>query len=322
MGRKILITDGLGKEGVAKLEASGLFQVDLHKAVDKAALPALIKDAEILIVRSATKVTADVIAAAPALRTIMRAGAGVDNIDVAAASARNILVFNTPGVNNNAVAELTLGFMLGLLRETPRADALMKQDRWEKKEFVGYEAKGRTIGLLGYGSIGSIVGNCAHALGMKVVAFDPRSSALAAANPNVSWCKTIDEVFATADVVSLHLPLMPETKNSIGAAQFQKMKKGSYFINASRGGIVNEGDLLAALESGTIAGVATDVFHTEPVAAGDKLVHHPKVIATPHIGAATNESQTKVGIAAADGLIRFYTNKDLSTCVNVDKVKL
>jgi D-3-phosphoglycerate dehydrogenase / 2-oxoglutarate reductase len=318
---KVLITDGLASEGLKLLESSGLFAVDFHKAVEKAALPPLLADAEVLIVRSATKVTADVLANAPKLRVIMRAGAGVDNIDMPAASAKGVLVFNTPGVNNQAVAELTLGMMFALLREIPKADASMKQDKWDKKDLVGSEAKGRTLGLLGFGAIGSIVGNCAHALGMKVIAYDPKHGDLKGKHPHVEWCNSIDDVFARGDMVSLHLPLLPTTKNSIGAAQFNKMKKGSYFINASRGGIAREDDLLAALEAGHIAGAALDVFEQEPVPAAHKLAHHPRVVCTPHIGAATKESQTKVGIAAADGLIGFYRTKNTSTAVNAGEVK-
>lgn len=319
---KVLITDGLGSEGLKMLESSGLFDVNFHKAVDKAALPDLLKDAEVLVVRSATKVTADIIKNAPALKVIMRAGAGVDNIDMPVATAKNILVFNTPGVNNQAVAELALGMMFSLLREIPKADASMKQDRWDKKDFVGNEAKGRTIGLLGYGAIGSIVGTCAQALGMKVVAFDPNQTALAPKYPGVEWSSSVDGVFEKSDIVSLHLPLLPTTKGSIGEAQFSKLKKGSYFINASRGGIASESALLAALESGQIAGAALDVFDVEPVPAGHSLAKHPRVVCTPHIGAATKEAQTKVGIAAADYMIRFYKSKDLTTCVNAKEVKL
>lgn len=320
MSINILISDGLASEGLKLLESSGLFKVNFHKSVEKAALPDLLRDAQVLVVRSATKVTAEVLAAAPALKVIMRAGAGVDNIDMPAATKKGVLVFNTPGVNNQAVAELTLGFIFSLMRELPKADAGMKHDRWEKKDLVGSEAKGRTLGLLGYGAIGSIVGHCAHALGMKVIAYDPKHSEMAGRHDGVVWCSTIDEVFSSADIVSLHLPLLPATKNSIGAAQFSRMKKGSYFINASRGGIANEADLLAALESGQLAGAALDVFDQEPVPAGHALAHHARVICTPHIGAATKESQTKVGIAAADGLIKFYKNKDTSTAINAREV--
>lgn len=322
MSTTILITDGLASEGLKLLEANPQFKVNFFKSVEKNQLPELLTDAEVLIVRSATKVTAEVMAMAPKLKVIMRAGAGVDNIDIPAANKKGVLVFNTPGVNNQAVAELTLGLMFSLLREIPKADAGMKADRWDKKDLVGGEAKGKTLGLLGFGAIGSIVGNCAKALGMKLVAFDPRHEELAKKYPEIKWATSIDEVFAAGDFVSLHLPLLPATKNSIGAAQYSKMKKGSYFINASRGGIANEADLLAALESGHLAGAALDVFDQEPVPAGHKLVKHPKVICTPHIGAATKESQTKVGIAAAEGLIRFYNSKDLSTAVNASEVKI
>jgi D-3-phosphoglycerate dehydrogenase len=250
---------------------------------------------------------------------IMRAGAGVDNVDVTHATAKKVLVLNCPGVNNNAVAELTLGFLFGLLREIPRATSGMKQNLWEKKELVGSEASGRTIGLLGFGAIGNLVGKACNALGMTVVAFDPRSKELSL-KPEYSfvknWYSNMDEVFATADVVSVHVPLIDSTKNSIGAAQFGKMKKGSYFINCARGGIADEAALLEALNNGTIAGAALDVFAQEPTPPDAPLVKHPKVICAPHIGAATKEAQHKVGLAAARYLIDYYQEGNAPTAVN------
>lgn len=312
---KLLITDGLGSEGVKLLESSGIFSLELRKSVEKDELVKLLPDFEAVCIRSATKMTKELIDAGTKLKVIMRAGAGVDNVDVAHATKKGVLVLNCPGVNNQAVAELTLGFIFGLLREIPRATSGMKKNMWEKKELVGYEAQGRTLGVLGMGAIGGIVAKSGAALGMKIAAFDPRGSSLSAPAGTV-WCKTVDEVFAAADIVTLHIPLLPETKNSIGATQFSRMKKGSYFVNCSRGGIVNEKDLLAALNDGTLAGAALDVFEKEPPAADDPLVMHPKVICAPHIGAATKESQTKIGIAAANHLINYYREGNKSTAVN------
>jgi D-3-phosphoglycerate dehydrogenase len=316
---KLLITDGLSADGLANLEKSGLFDITFHKSVEKEALKAMLPGYEAIVIRSATKMTKELIDAAPQLKVIMRAGAGVDNVDVPHATSKKVLVLNCPGVNNNAVAELTLGFLFGLMREIPRATAGMKANRWEKKELVGNEAAGRTIGILGFGAIGGIVGRACHALGMNVLVYDPRANELKS-KPEYSfvkgWASSMDLVFSDADVVTLHVPLMDATKNSIGAAQFGKMKKGSYFINCSRGGIANEADLLEALNNGTIAGAALDVFDKEPTPENHPLVQHPKVICSPHIGAATKEAQHKVGLAAAKYLIDFYQEGKAPTAVN------
>jgi D-3-phosphoglycerate dehydrogenase / 2-oxoglutarate reductase len=316
---KLLITDGLSTDGLQMLEKSGQFEINFHKSVEKEALKGMLPSADAIIIRSATKMTKDLIDLAPNLKVIMRAGAGVDNVDVDHATKKKVLVLNCPGTNNNAVAELTLGFLLGLMREIPRATGGMKANLWEKKDLVGNEAAGRTIGLLGFGAIGNLVGKACNALGMKVVVFDPRSKELSQKSEFSfvkTWAANVDEVFASSDVVSLHLPLMDSTKNSIGATQFSKMKKGSYFINCSRGGIANEAALLEALNSGTLAGAALDVFDQEPTPADHPLVKHPKVICAPHIGAATKEAQHKVGIAAAQYLIEYYKNGSAPSAVN------
>ncbi len=318
MGKiKLLITDGLSSEGIKLLEESSLFTITLHKNIEKEELKKILPHYEAVIIRSATKFSKDLIDCAKSLKVIMRAGAGVDNVDIANASSKKILVLNCPDVNNNAVAELAIGFMFSLLREIPRATQGMKQNLWEKKELIGREAAGRTVGIVGYGAIGNLVGKACHALGMRVHAYDPQAKEKKNAAAAVSlWCSTIDEVFSSSDIISLHMPLIDSTKNSIGAAQFSKMKKGSYFINCSRGGIVKEEDLLAALNNGTLAGAALDVFAEEPVAPNSALVQHPKVICTPHIGAATKESQTKIGIAAATHLINYFKESNTSTAVN------
>ncbi len=316
---KLLITDGLSTEGLQMLEKSNRFEIQFHKSVEKEALKGMLPWAEVIIIRSATKMTKDLIDLAPNLKVIMRAGAGVDNVDVEHSTKKKVLVLNCPGTNNNAVAELTLGFMFGLLREIPRATAGMKANLWEKKDLVGNEAAGRTIGLVGFGAIGNLVGKACNALGMPVVVFDPRGKELAQKSEYSfvkTWANSVDDVFANADVVSLHLPLMDSTKNSVGASQFAKMKKGSYFINASRGGIANEAALLEALNNGTLAGAALDVFDQEPTPPDHPLVKHPKVICAPHIGAATKEAQHKVGIAAAKYVIDFYAEGKAPSAVN------
>jgi D-3-phosphoglycerate dehydrogenase len=316
---KLLITDGLSTDGVQMLGKSGLFDITFHKSVEKEALKGMLPGYDAIVIRSATKMTKDLIDAAPQLKVIMRAGAGVDNVDVPHATSKKILVLNCPGVNNNAVAELTLGFLFGLVRELPRATAGMKANLWEKKELVGNEVSGRTIGILGFGAIGNIVGRACNALGMTVNVFDPRATELRGKSEYSfvkNWFSTVDEVFASSDVVSLHMPLMDSTKNSIRAEHFAKMKKGSYFINCARGGIANEAALLEALNNGTLAGAALDVFDQEPTPANHPLVQHPKVICAPHIGAATKEAQHKVGLAAARYLIDYYSEGKAPTAVN------
>ncbi len=316
---KLLITDGLSTDGLQMLEKSGQFEIQFHKSVEKDALKGMLPWAEAIIIRSATKMTKDLIDLAPQLKVIMRAGAGVDNVDVDHSTKKKVLVLNCPGVNNNAVAELTLGFLFGLLREIPRATSGMKANLWEKKDLVGSEASGRTIGLVGFGAIGNLVGRACNALGMSVMVFDPRGKELSQKSEYSfvkTWAQSVDEIFSQADVVSLHLPLMDATKNSIGSAQFSKMKKGSYFINASRGGIANEAALLEALNNGTLAGAALDVFDQEPTPADHPLVKHPKVICAPHIGAATKEAQHKVGIAAAKYLIDYFKEGKAPSAVN------
>ena len=313
---KLLISDGFSKDGLEILEKSGLFEINFNKAVEAPKLIEMLPGYDAIIIRSATKLKGDVLKAGTSLKAIMRAGSGVDNIDVPAATAMGITVFNTPGANNNAVVELTLGFLFSLLREIPRATIGMKAGVWEKNALVGGEVEGRTLGVLGLGAIGASVAQKARALGMKVIGYDPNASKLNLSGKVDKVVQSMDEVFAGASVVTVHMPLMDATKNSVGAAQFKKMAKGSYLINASRGGIVNEADLLGALEEGILAGAALDVFDTEPVPTGHKLVGHNKVICSPHIGAATNESQTKVALMAANSLVNFFKSGDTTNSVN------
>ena len=314
---KLLISDGFSKDGLEILEKSGLFEINFNKSVELPKLLEILPDYEAIIIRSATKLKGDALSAGKKLKAIMRAGSGVDNIDVAGATKMGITVFNTPGANNNAVVELTLGFLFSLLREIPRGTIGMKAGVWEKNALVGLEAEGRTLGVLGLGAIGASVAMKAKALGMKVVGFDPRAQEMNLAGKVDQVMATVDDVFAAASVVTVHMPLADSTKNSIGAAQLKRLNKGSFLINASRGGIVNESDVLAALEEGILAGAALDVFDTEPTPAGHKLVGHAKVISTPHIGAATQESQTKVALMAANSLVNYFRNGDTTNSVNV-----
>ncbi len=229
-------------------------------------------------------------------------------------------VFNTPGANNNAVVELTIGYLFSLLRELPRFTSGMKSGKWEKKALVGGEIEDRTLGVVGLGAIGASVAKKAKALGMKIVGFDPRAKELGLESVIDTFCDSVDEVFKNANMVTLHLPAIDSTKNSIGKVQFDLMQEGSYLVNCARGGIVVEADVLSALDSGKLAGAAFDVFAKEPVAADDPLVNHAKVITSPHIGASTNESQKKVAMMAADRLTAFFKSNDAECALNFKSV--
>jgi len=286
---RILITDGLDEHGQSILRAAA--QVDDRPDITAVELIAAVTDYEAIIVRGRTRVTADVIRAAGALKVIGRAGVGVDNIDLDAARERGVVVVNSPTATTGAVAELTFGLLLALAREIPRADSAMKGGKWLKKELEGVELGGKTLGIIGYGRIGMDLGRRAAAFGMNVVAYDPFISAdaiQAAGGESVS----LQDLFEWSDFISLHLPYDVHTRDLIGPMAIAQMKDGVRIICAARGGILDEAALLSALNSGKVAGAALDVFETEPPGASD-LVLHPRVIATPHIGAQTAEAQRR-----------------------------
>jgi len=247
---------------------------------------------EALVVRSATKVTARVIAAGTKLKAVGRAGAGVDNIDIQAASERGILVMNTPGGNANAVAELAVGMMFALTRKLLSTAEGMKAGRWEKKGYQGGELAGKTLGLVGIGQVGARVARKAAALNMRVLAYDPFVKAEQAQEMGVELCE-FDRLYGQSDYISLHLPRNERTAGMIDGDAFERMKPGVFLINCARGGIVVEADLLQALEQGRVAGAGIDVYEKEPPEDWS-LAEHPAVIATPHIGAATGEAQVLV----------------------------
>jgi D-3-phosphoglycerate dehydrogenase / 2-oxoglutarate reductase len=296
---RILVTEKIAAEGLEVLRRAG--EVDVRLDLDKAALIQAVGAYDALVVRSATKVTADVIAAGTNLRVIGRAGTGVDNIDVEAATARGIIVVNAPASNNVAVAELTIGLLVALARSIPQAYASLQSGKWERNKFVGWEVRGKTLGLLGLGRIGSEVAVRARAMEMSVLAYDPVVSLDRAEQIGVELV-AMDELLARSDVVSLHVPLVEATRNLLDAANLAKMKRGAYLINASRGGIVDEAALLAAIEDGQLAGAALDVFSSEPPPADAPIIHHPRIITVPHIGASTAEAQISAGSEVAEGV--------------------
>ncbi len=296
MTHKILISDGLSEDGINALRSAG--DVTLNPKITAEELLAALPDFHALVVRSRTKVTPKVIDAGKNLKVIGRAGVGVDNIDVAAAIARGLTVVNSPLAASIAVAEHTLGLMLALARTLPAADTSMKQGKWEKSAFMGNELNGKTLGLLGIGRIGAEVAKRAAAFSMRVLAYDPYLTADQIRARNAEPV-TFDEAIAQSDYLSLHLPLTADTRGLIGPDQFAAMKKGARLICAARGGVIDEAALRVALDSGTLAGAALDVFANEPPLP-DSIATHPKVIATPHIGAMTHEAQALAGIMIAE----------------------
>lgn len=296
---RILVTEKIAAEGLEVLKKAG--SVDVRLDLDKPALLAAIGEYDALVVRSATKVTAEVIEAGAKLRVIGRAGTGVDNIDVPAATTRGIIVVNAPASNNVAVAELTVGLLVALARSIPQAHASLQSGKWERTKFVGWEVRGKTLGLVGLGRIGSEVAVRARAMEMTVLAYDPVVSLDRAEQIGVELV-TLDELLSRSDVVSLHIPLVEGTRNLFDAPHIAKMKRGAFLINASRGGIVDEDALIAAVESGQLAGAALDVFSSEPPPSEAEIIHHPKIITVPHIGASTAEAQISAGSEVAEGV--------------------
>lgn len=305
---KVLIADTLSPEAVRRLQA-GDADVDDRPGIEPGELLKTIAGYHALIVRSRTKVTAEVLQAATQLKVVGRAGVGVDNIDLDAARQRGIAVVNTPLSTSVAVAELTFALMLALIREIPRADAASKQSLWIKKELEGSELAGKTLGILGVGNIGAQVAKRAAAFDMRVIGFDPFLDAKTLIERRAQPA-TLDEVYALADIITLHLPLLPETRGMLDRHAFAKMKFGAYVICAARGGVINEDDLLAALNSGRVGGAGLDVFEKEPPGPS-ALVKHPRVVATPHIGAQTAEAQSRAALDVAEEILNALQGKPL-----------
>ena len=311
---KIVVSDDLPASALELLRAEAGWIVDARSGRQPAVLAADLADADALLVRSATKVDAALLSSAPQLRIVARAGTGVDNVDVAAASAHGILVVNAPGANSISVAEHACALMLALARSVPAADRAMKEGRWEKKRFLGTELRGKTLGVAGLGRIGQEVAQRARGFGMRVIAHDPYISKDIALGLGVELM-SLDNVCATADYLSLHLPSTSETKHMFDAARFARCKPGLRIINTARGELIDEDALRRAIEEGIVAGAGLDVFEKEPPADW-ALAQLPQVIATPHIAASTEEAQELVGTETAatvrdflrDGIVRNAVN--------------
>ncbi len=312
---KILVADKIAPAAVEMLRAQEDCEVILS---DPKGFHEHLAEADGLLVRSAAKVPGEVIEKAPRLKAIGRAGIGVDNIDLEAATAAGILVMNTPGGNSVSVAEHTLALMLAMARAIPQASASTKAGKWEKKKFLGTELRGKTLGVIGLGSIGREVVRRARAFEMKVIATDPYVSPQWAADLNVELVD-LDRLLAESDYISVHVALTPETRNMIGPAQFARMKDGVRIVNCARGGIIDEDALLEALNSGKVAGAGLDVFAKEPP-EGSPLLAHEKVIATPHIGGSTGEAQEIVGIQIAEQMLRYLREGVAINAVNMPAI--
>ncbi|MCJ7546706.1 MAG: NAD(P)-binding domain-containing protein, partial [Deltaproteobacteria bacterium] len=281
---KVLVSDEFSPQGVEILQKAKGVEVDVKPGLPPEELRKIIGAYDGLVVRSATKVTADIIDAASKLKVIGRAGVGVDNIDVPAASKKGIVVMNTPGGNSMAAAEHTIALMLAVARSIPQAAGTMWEKKWEKKRFMGMELFGKTLGVIGLGNIGRIVADRGLGLKMKVIAYDPFVSPDLAAQKGIETV-SLDELFARSDVVTVHVPKNKETENLIDAKAIGKMKDGVILINCARGGIVDEKDLADACRSGKVRAAAVDVFTKEPALPDNPLLGVENIVCTPHLGA-------------------------------------
>jgi D-3-phosphoglycerate dehydrogenase len=315
---KVVVSDDLPASALELLRSEAGWQIDARSGRPPAELAAALADADALLVRSATKVTADLLAAAPKLRIVARAGTGVDNVDVAAASGRGILVVNAPGANSISVAEHACALMLALARSVPAADRAMKDSKWEKKRFLGTELRGKTLGIAGLGRIGQEVAQRARAFGMRVIAHDPFISREVAAGMGVELL-ALDDVCAAADFLTLHLPSTSETHHLLNAERFARMKPGIRIVNTARGELIDETALRDALERGVVAAAALDVFEKEPPADW-ALARMPQVVATPHIAASTEEAQELVGLDTAAAVRDFLRDGVVRNAVNFPSV--
>ncbi len=319
---KVLVCDPVSPKGIALLQQRREFQVVvLPKKHAEAELLPLVADVVALVVRSETIITRKVIESARQLSVVGGAGVGVDNIDVEAATQRGIVVMNTPGGNTISTAELTFSMLMALARKIPQAHGSMKAGEWNRKAFNGTELYGKTLGILGLGRIGSEVARRAIAFGLRVLAYDPYLTLSRASALQVEMAE-LDELYARSDFITVHMPMTAETKGMLNAAAFAKMKKGVRILNCARGGIVNETDLLAALQSGQVSGAALDVYETEPPPADFPLRALPQVIMTPHLGASTEEAQENVGIEVAESITDFLVTGAVRNAVNLPNLDI
>ena len=311
---KVLITDPIEQVCTDILQKEGM-QVDAKPGLPPDEIKKIIGGYDALIVRSGTKVTADIIAEAKEMKVIGRAGAGVDNIDVGAATRKGIVVMNTPGGNTISTAEHTMALMMSMARNVPQSLHDLQNGKWERKKYIGTELYGKTLGVIGLGKVGREVAARAKAFGMNVIGYDPLLAGDAASKLGLETV-ALDDVYSRSDFITVHTPLTEETRGILGEKSFAKCKRGVRVINCARGGIIDEQALLKALESGQVAGAALDVFVKEPP-TDNPLLKHPKVVATPHLGASTEEAQEKVAKQIGEQLVDFFKGRGIVGAVNI-----
>src|SRR4030043_1419619 len=316
--KKVLISDPLSSKGLEILGKAKNLKYDIKPGLSSEELKKIITEYDGIIVRSETKLKAEIIEAADRLKVIGRAGIGLDNVDLSAATKKGIVVMNTPQENAIAAAEHTIAMILSISRKIPQATASMKASKWEKKKFMGVELYNKTLGLVGIGVIGTIVADRARGLKMKVIGYDPYLSKEVAEKKGVDLV-SFDELLSRSDFISVHTPLTEETRNLIDKNAFAKMKKDVILINCARGGIINEKDLYDAIKGGKVAGAALDVFEKEP-AIGNPLLELEEVISTPHLGASPGEAQENVSIAIAQQIVDYLTLGEARNAVNMPAV--
>jgi len=316
--KKVLISDPLSNKGLEILARAKNLKYEITTGLSLEELKKIIPEYDAIIIRSETKLKAEIIEAANRLKVIGRAGIGLDNVDLRAATKKGIVVMNTPQENAIAAAEHTIALMFSIARKIPQATASMKAGKWEKKKFMGLELYNKTLGVIGIGVIGTVVVDRARGLKMKVLGYDPFLTKEAAEKRGIELV-SFDELLARSDFITVHTPLTDETRNLIDKSAIRKMKEGVILINCARGGIINEKDLYDAIKEGKVAGAALDVFEKEP-AVGNPLFELEEVIHTPHLGASTGEAQENVSIAIAQQVVDYLTLGEARNAVNIPMV--
>ncbi len=317
----IIVTDRIAEEGLALLRDGGV-RVEYLPGIPKDELLERIPHHDALIVRSETKVTRDLLDRATRLRIIGRAGTGVDNIDVASASGRRILVVNAPDGNTVAAAEHTVALLLGLARQVATAASTLASGGWDRSRFLGMQLRGKTLGIIGFGRIGRTVAEIArNGLRMEVVAFDPFCPASALEERGIAPVLDLADLLRASDAVTLHVPLTANTSTLIGPNELQLMRPHALLLNVARGGLVDEEAVVAALDMGALGGAAFDVFATEPLPQESPLRTHPRILVTPHLGASTHDAQTGVAIDVAEQVLRFLRGEPPTSGVNLAEVQ-
>jgi D-3-phosphoglycerate dehydrogenase / 2-oxoglutarate reductase len=314
---KVLIADSISQRGVEELSRDRALDVTVKTGLSEKDLLSVIPEFAALVVRSQTRVTADILNAGAKLRVVGRAGVGVDNVDVETATRRGVVVLNAPGGNTVSTAEHAFSLLLSVARKIPQADANVRSKHWDKKNFEGVELYNKTLGVIGMGRIGSELSRRAISFGMRVVAYDPYLSATRARSLQVELVDELDDLLTSADFISLHTPLTAETRHVLGATRLGKTRRGVRIINCARGGLIDEAALVRALQDGHVAGAALDVFEIEPLPVDSPLRDAPNLVLTPHLGASTAEAQESVGVEIAQSIRAVLLEGTIRNAVNM-----